>query len=77
MNQNGNVRLSVEIPEDVHNALNAVFSWGQKAEAVRSLLELLIREHVHNKYIVTELLNGNCRLTVQILNKPKCEGCDE
>lgn len=68
MNADGNVRLSVPIPTQLNDQLARMFGWGQKAEAVRSLLELLLRAWIEDKKIVYELLNGNCKIVVQSLN---------
>lgn len=68
MNSEGNVRLSVPIPAEVNDQLARMFGWGQKAEAVRALLELLLRAWIENKYIVSDLLNGRCKIIVQSLN---------
>jgi hypothetical protein len=83
MNSDGNVRLSVPIPVPLDDQLKRMLGWGQKAEAVRALLELLLRAWIENKYIVSDLLNGNCKIVVQSLNEealrkpPTCERCDE
>lgn len=68
MNADGNVRLSVPIPTALNDHLARMFGWGQKAEAVRALLELLLRAWIKDRKIVYELLNGNCELVVQTLN---------
>lgn len=69
MNADGNVRLSVPIPTTLNDQLARMFGWGQKAEAVRALLELLLRAWIENKYIVSDLLNGRCKIVVQSLNE--------
>lgn len=74
MNADGNVRLSVPIPTPLNAQLAQMLGWGQKAEAVRALLELLLRAWVKDKTIVYELLNGNCEITIQSLNVPRIDG---
>ena len=69
MNSEGNTRLSVPIPTPLNDQLARMFGWGQKAEAVRALLELLLRAWIKDKRVVYELLNGNCELRVQSLNE--------
>lgn len=56
------VRLSVEIPREVNEMLARICPWGTKAEVIRSLVELLIREWNSNKHIQTDLMNGRCKL---------------
>lgn len=81
MNSEGNTRLSVPIPTPLNDQLTKMFGWGQKAEAVRALLELLLRAWIDNKYIVSDLLNGRCKIVVQTLNEPReppqCNSCED
>lgn len=81
----GGIRISFEIPKDVNDKLTAMCPWGTKAEAMRSLIEVLIAAQLsENVYIVQDLIRGNCRLVVktrdvQNLNttgKFMCSHCD-
>lgn len=78
MSDKDEVRLSVPIPMDMHEKLNLLFQWGMKAPAIRMLLQLLLDAQMEdgNQYIVTDLVEGRCKLVrtkkkpVQSLNKP-------
>jgi hypothetical protein len=74
--ETGGVRISFEVPKEVNDKLTAMCPWGTKAEAVRSLIEVLIEAQLkENVYIVQDLIRGNCKLIVkdrgvQNLNNP-------
>ena len=58
------VRLSVPIPQELHNKLDALIPWGLKASVVRSLLELLIKAQIDEpaEHVVMDLVHGRCKL---------------
>lgn len=60
------VRLSVPIPIDLHNKLEALIPRGLKASTVRTLLELLIQAQIDDpsgEHIVMAIVHGKCKLT--------------
>lgn len=71
------VRLSIEVPTEINEQLARYLPWGTKAEALRSLVELFLRECAITDGAPMHLLNGKYKLTLQNLNKPSCEVCDE
>ena len=62
--------MSIPLDKDLHNKLKDLLPWGTQAEVVRSLLQVFIDAHIeHGTYIATHLIKGQCKLTVQNLNK--------
>lgn len=63
------VRISVPIERELHDRLSTLLPWGLKAQVVRELLVLLLNsQDKTDRYIVQDLLDGNCKLSVQTLN---------
>lgn len=71
------VRLSIEVPAEVNEKLARYLPWGTKADAIRSLVELFLREAAVNEHAASLLSKGRYRLEVQNLNPPRCEGCED
>jgi len=64
--EDGSVRISISVPEEVNNKLNAFLPWGTKAEVIRALIDTLIRtQSVSNRYIMQDLIDGRCDLIVR------------
>jgi len=59
------VRVSIPIPKELNDRLNHLLPWGIKAQVVRELILLLLKtqEREATRYIVQDLLKGNCQLT--------------
>lgn len=63
--ESGGVRISFEVPKEVNDKLSAMCPWGLKAEAMRALIEALIKAQLtENVYIVQDLIRGNCKLVI-------------
>jgi len=60
---NDTVRLSVEIPKEINDQLGTFIQWGLKADVIKALIDLLIKAHDRDQYVVLRLLNGKCILT--------------
>lgn len=81
MSNEEEVRLSVPIPKEINDKLNILLPWGLKAPAMRMLITLLLdaQRESGNQYIVTDLIEGRCKLvrtndrSVQNLNKSNFE----
>lgn len=71
------VRLSIEIPAEVNEQLARYLPWGTKAEALRALVELFLRECAATEGAPMYLLKGKYKLTLSNFEPPKCEGCDD
>lgn len=56
------VRLSIEVPTEVNEKLARYLPWGTKADAIRSLLELFLRECVANEHAASLLMKGRYKL---------------
>lgn len=57
-------RISISLPEDMHEKLNRMLPWGVKSQVLRELIATLIKaqERNQNHYIVQDLLEGKCEL---------------
>lgn len=65
------VRLAIEIDTATNEQLKTFLPWGLKTEAIRALINLLIKtQRESSEYIVQDLIRGKCKLVVQNLNNP-------
>lgn len=71
------VRLSIEVPTEVNEQLAKYLPWGTKAEALRALVELFLRECTQQENATMFLLKGKYKLALSNFEPPKCAGCDD
>lgn len=59
------IRLNVDVPKKLHDAITKVVPWGVKGKLVRSLLRLLaITAGKHGYSIVAAVLEGRAELVI-------------
>ena len=59
-------RISISLSVEMHEKLNKMLPWGVKSQVLRELIATLIKaqEANQNHYIIQDLLEGKCSLSV-------------
>lgn len=70
-------RIGIPIDQETNDRLNKILPWGVKAQVVRELIRLLIETQAGSKkYIVSDLLAGNCELCLKSKQSTESENDD-